>query len=310
LRLTKRLGPLLLLTLAALSPAPRAAAQSPAAQQPAAEDAAARGWTRYTYPGEEFSVELPSAPLMSPLARNIPNTVDKTEEGRAFGLYSDGVVFILTSYDRPRESESLEHFANLLWGGRAGLTEAGDVSLGGFPGRAYNLSSPPLRGVARVFRTKKHAYLLKAFSDEEGHEAAFERFVNSFTLGNAPAGKSTDDKSPGLQGGGQLVPRAPGAASDGPYRSGELAKKALIVFKPEPGYTVEARRDNTSGVVTLRAVLDASGMVTNISVVKGLPDGLTEKAVSAARRILFFPAVKDGRRVSQYVIFEYTFHLY
>lgn len=309
MRLTKRLGPLLLLTLAALSPAPRAAAQNPA-RQPAAEDAAGRNWTRYTYPGEEFSVELPSAPAVSPLARNIPNTVDKTEEGRAFGLYSDGVVFILTSYDRPRESESLEHFATLLWGGRAALTAAGDVSLGGFPGRAYNLSSPPLRGVARVFRTRKHAYLLNVFSDEEGHEPTFERFVNSFTLGHAPAGKSMADESSGLRGGGQPVPRASEAAAAGPYRSTEMAKKAIIVFKPEPGYTEEARRNNTSGVVRLRAVLSSSGAVTNLTVMKDLPDGLTEKAVSAARRILFFPAIKDGRRVSQYVVLEYTFHIY
>jgi TonB family protein len=292
-----RLGPLLVLSLAALSLAPRAGAQEGA-------------WTRYTYPGEEFSVELPSAPAVSRVARNVPDTADKTEEGRAFGLYSDGVVFIVTSYDRPRESESLDYFANFLWGGRGGLKAAGDVSLGGFPGRAYNLSSPPLRGVARVFRTQKHAYLLKAFSDEEGHEPAFERFVNSFTLGGAPAGKSVADKSPGLQGGGQLAPRAPGAAVGGPYRSGELAKKALIVFKPEPGYTEQARMNNTSGVVQLRAVLDSRGTMTNISVVKGLPDGLTEKAVSAARRILFFPAVKDGRRVSQYVVLEYNFHIY
>lgn len=309
MRLTKRLGPLLVLSFVALCRAPGASAQSPA-RQPAAEGAAAGSWTRYTYPGEEFSVELPSAPAVSHLSRNIPNTVDKTEEGRAFGLYADGVVFILISYDRPRESESLEHFANLLWGGSAGLTAAGDVSLGGFPGRAYNLSSPPLRGVGRVFRTRKHAYLLKAFSDEEGHEPAFDRFANSFALGGAPAGKSMADESPGLRGGGQLAPHAPGAAVNGPYRSAEMAKKALIVFKPEPGYTEEARRNNTSGVVRLRAVLSSSGAVTNLTVMKDLPDGLTEKAVSAARRILFFPAVKDGRRVSQYVVLEYAFHIY
>lgn len=289
--------------------APGAAAQSPA-RPPAAADAAVRSWTRYTYPGEEFSVELPSVPAVSRLARDIPNTVGKTEEGRAFGLYWDGVVFIVTSYDRPRESETLEHFANLLWGGPAGLTAAGDVSLGGFPGRAYNLSGPPLRGVGRVFRTRKHAYLLKAFSDEEGHEPAFERFVNSFTLGDARAGKSTAGESPGLSGGGQPVPRASAAPVNGPYRSVKLAKKALIVFKPEPGYTEQARRNNTSGVVTLRAILNSSGTVTNVSVMKELPDGLTEQAVSAARRILFFPAVKDGRRASQYVVLEYTFHIY
>ena len=50
--------------------------------------------------------------------------------------------------------------------------------------------------------------------------------------------------------------------------------------------------------------------MTQLSVVKDLPDGLTEMTVSAARRILFFPAVMDGRRVSQYVVLEYNFNIY
>ncbi|HEX8286310.1 MAG TPA: energy transducer TonB [Pyrinomonadaceae bacterium] len=300
-----RLRTLLLLAFAALALAPRADAQTPG---PGGAPTAA--WTRYTYPGEEFSVELPSAPAVSHLTRDIPNAVNKTERGRAFGLYSDGVVFIVTSYDRPRESESLDHFANLLWGGRAGLTDARDVSLGGFAGRAYNLSGASLKGVARVFRTPKHAYLLKAFSDEEGHAPTFERFVNSFTLGAGPAGEPIADEGPVRRDEPQTVPQAPPAAGDVPYRSSEVVKKAIIVFKPEPGYTERARKNNVTGIVRLRAVLNSSGAVTNISVVKDLPDGLTEKAISAARRILFFPAVKDGRRVSQYVVLEYNFNIY
>lgn len=307
-----RLGPLMLLAVAALSltHAPRAAAQEGARPSTSTDGAATGAWTRYTHPGEEFSVELPSAPAVTRLARNVPDTADKTEKGRAFGLYSDGVVFIITSHDRPRAFETLDHFASLLWGGRVGLKAVGDVSLGGFPGRAYNLSDKSLRGVARVFLTKKHAYLLKAFSDEEGHEPTFERFVNSFKLDGGAAGKSMADASPGRDTGGQLVPKSSTAPKDGPYRSSELTKKALIVFKPEPDYTEQARKNNTAGVVQLRAILNSSGTVTSIMVVKGLSDGLTEMAVSAAHRILFFPAVLDGRRVSQYVVLEYHFRIY
>jgi TonB family protein len=65
-----------------------------------------------------------------------------------------------------------------------------------------------------------------------------------------------------------------------------------------------------TGVVRLRVVLGSNGKVTNISVVKGLPDGLTEKAVAAARRMLFLPAGKDGREVSQYAVLEYNFSIY
>jgi len=83
-----------------------------------------------------------------------------------------------------------------------------------------------------------------------------------------------------------------------------------VVFKPPPGFTEEARLDEVTGVVRLRAVLTADGKVTNVSVVKGLPQGLTEKASDAARHILFFPAFKDGRAVSQWVTLEYNFNIY
>jgi periplasmic protein TonB len=79
---------------------------------------------------------------------------------------------------------------------------------------------------------------------------------------------------------------------------------------PEPGFTEEARRNNVTGIVRLRAVLSASGEVTGISVVKPLPDGLTEKAIQAARQIKFRPAQKDGHVVSQYIVLEYNFNIY
>ena len=91
-------------------------------------------------------------------------------------------------------------------------------------------------------------------------------------------------------------------------RQAQVTRKALITHKPEPGVTMEARRNNTHGVVRLRAILAADGRVKHILVVKGLPDGLTEKAIEAARQIKFTPAVADGRPISQFVILEYNFN--
>ena len=54
----------------------------------------------------------------------------------------------------------------------------------------------------------------------------------------------------------------------------------------------------------------AAGEVTNISVVKHLPHGLTEKSIEAARQIRFEPAQKDGHAVSQYVVLEYNYNIY
>ena len=94
------------------------------------------------------------------------------------------------------------------------------------------------------------------------------------------------------------------------FKQNEVTRKAVITVKPEPGFTEEARKNNVTGTVRLRAVLAASGSVQGISVVKGLPDGLTEKAIAAAKQIRFTPAEKDGRAVSQYVLLEYNFNIY
>ncbi|HJQ33920.1 MAG TPA: energy transducer TonB [Pyrinomonadaceae bacterium] len=91
------------------------------------------------------------------------------------------------------------------------------------------------------------------------------------------------------------------------FRQAEVTNKAVIIAKPEPGFTDQARDNGTTGVVRLRAVLAADGRVRYIVVMKRLPDGLTEKSIEAARRIRFTPATIGGRRVSQYVILEYHF---
>src|SRR2546423_222441 len=90
--------------------------QSPAQAQQSATPAAK--WERYTYPGEEFSVELPEMPAVFHTVRNVANSIYDIEKMRVFSVYSGGVVFIIASYDKPRSQESLDYFAAYHWGGR------------------------------------------------------------------------------------------------------------------------------------------------------------------------------------------------
>jgi TonB family protein len=89
-----------------------------------------------------------------------------------------------------------------------------------------------------------------------------------------------------------------------------VTTKARVISKPEAGYTEDARKNQITGTVVLKAIFSSSGQVTSITAVKPLPYGLTEKAIAAARSIKFVPAVKDGHNVSQYMQLEYTFNLY
>ena len=60
----------------------------------------------------------------------------------------------------------------------------------------------------------------------------------------------------------------------------------------------------------LRVVFSSTGSVTNIRTANELSDGLTGRAIDAARKIKFIPAVKDGKFVSIWMQLEYNFHLY
>jgi TonB family protein len=100
------------------------------------------------------------------------------------------------------------------------------------------------------------------------------------------------------------------ATTEHVYKAGEVTKRAAILDRPEPLFTEEARRHDVEGTVRVRMVLNADGTVTNVAAVTELPDGLTEKALKAARRIKFIPAEKDGRKVSIYVTIDYNFTIY
>ena len=94
------------------------------------------------------------------------------------------------------------------------------------------------------------------------------------------------------------------------FKTGEVTRRVTILSKPEPSFTEEARKNNVTGEVVLRVIFSSSGQVTNIVPIKRLPDGLTEKAIAAARQIKFVPAEKDGRPVSVYGTIAYNFNIY
>jgi TonB family protein len=84
----------------------------------------------------------------------------------------------------------------------------------------------------------------------------------------------------------------------------------VITSKPRATYTDAARVNNTEGSVLLKVTLLASGEVGNVSVVRGLPDGLSEQAVKAARLIEFEAKKVNGVPVSVTQTFEYKFEIY
>ena len=85
--------------------------------------------------------------------------------------------------------------------------------------------------------------------------------------------------------------------------------KPVLVKKVVPRYTEVARRNQVQGVVIVRVLVGADGLVKRATIVRGLPDGLNETAIAAAYQALFKPAMKDGQPVSYSVALNMEFNL-
>lgn len=88
---------------------------------------------------------------------------------------------------------------------------------------------------------------------------------------------------------------------------GVTPPRALLKKLPE--YTEEARVERIQGVVILGTVIDASGRVTEVEVLKSLPLGLSEAAVEAVKQWRFEPALKDGKPVAVFYNLTINFRL-
>jgi TonB family protein len=87
--------------------------------------------------------------------------------------------------------------------------------------------------------------------------------------------------------------------------SGSAVQEVVILEKPKPVYTEEARKLRIEGDVLVQVVFPASGPVQVLRVTKGLGHGLDEAAIQAAQQIRFKPALQDGKPVD----FPATVHI-
>lgn len=112
------------------------------------------------------------------------------------------------------------------------------------------------------------------------------------------------------QGPNSQTNRSQQANGEKTFTGKEVETKAFLVKRVEPKYTKDARKNKVEGTVVIRCIFSSTGKVTDIRVISRLPDGLTEKAVAAARLIRFKPATKNGKPVSMYMQLEYNFTLH
>jgi TonB family protein len=264
-------------------------------------------WKSYAVKGEEFSVSLPVVPAMSTQTVRVLK-LNKDREQRIIGAYADGVVFAIYSFENPGRRQSI---ADVIAESNEGSEDSTphDLTLGGFKGKEYSFQSADRKGVTQFYITERHVYRFVAVGSTLGNpDAAIAKFILSIRLEKKPIGIEV------LDGAGEQPSSTPSVTpenSEAQVRSGkDVSRKAIVITKPEPQYTEAARHNQVTGTVVIRCVFSSHGAVVSLHPVSGLPFGLTERALAAARQIKFIPAIKEGHFVSMYIQLEYNFNLY
>ncbi|MGB8541742.1 MAG: energy transducer TonB [Candidatus Acidiferrales bacterium] len=81
-------------------------------------------------------------------------------------------------------------------------------------------------------------------------------------------------------------------------------------YCPYASFSSEAVKHHTQGTVILGVLVGADGVAHNVSVLKALPNGLTESAIETVRSWRFRPAIgSNGTPVEHKTIIEVVFHL-
>jgi len=254
-------------------------------------------WQSYTVKGEEFSVALPTVPAMTSSATLYPR-LQKFRVERHLQTSLDGVVYSIDVFENIQPGQSLEDFiAEQNVNSDYDLATGRDLIAGAIRGKEYLSRDKSRPATVQFFTTERRLYRFTATGSDAAN-APVKQFFSSIKFGKPKKATEVVD-GPGM----------PLVLDTGEriYKGSEVTTKVRLISKPEPGFTEEALSRRTSGRVILWAIFSKTGEVTGIQVVAGLPNGLTELCVNAARRIKFVPATKDGQPVSMWMTLEYNF---
>lgn len=105
------------------------------------------------------------------------------------------------------------------------------------------------------------------------------------------------------------IPDGPPGPSVSVYQVSGNVKAPVKIHAPDPVYPEEARLARVQGVVILQTIINRQGEVTDIRVLKGLPSGLTEAAVSAVSQWRFRPATLEGEPVAVHYLITISFNV-
>lgn len=302
----------------------------------AAAAQASQEWMRLESESKDFSVSVPSGyeviedkkgyEIAKSFSRALLKVkIIKLEDIKRVMAFRDGATVLIESYRTNRLDDALEIFYPGL---KAGATN--EIGMNSFKGRSVTETNEVSYKYEAYFGSGDHMYHILAAARTEKNDAL--RYILSsirfngealLTLKSDLEGKAIETSMPisdlhetpftfEKAESGKTAPqddvRMPVIAGPRPVQNDP--SRLYIVDKPRASYTPAARKKGTQGTIKLRVTFGGDGKIQKIIELQGLPNGLTEESVKAARMMRFLPQEKDGNPVTVEKTIIYSFSIY
>lgn len=263
-------------------------------------------WERYTFKHSNASIIFPKLPVV--ISSSVLCTEEDIEE---YGVYADKTIYGLNIHYKSNDKyRDLPYCPNKKEFNRESFID----SIEKIKTKIKATEETKIERDGSEVIKIRNAYSTHWFIDDLKQESWYEiyvagadeskaevdNFVKSFDWQNKLAGIDVGEGSAQSLGDEQITDNSAAKNSSLLY----------IALRPRALYTDEARRKQVSGNVLLSVTFSANGSIENVSALKELPNGLTNQAIAAAKKIVFIPRIEDGVPQTVTKKVEYSFSVY
>lgn len=271
-------------------------------------------WQKYQIPEKQISVFLPKMPIVTEWVDVCTETETKT-----YWAYAEEVVYQIRISSKFKKGnrdfcENKRNFGEEIFLERIKELKKGFDS---FDETKY------VQNKKEVTKIRVNLFDYWIFNDLENdkwveliitHRANVnpnaERFIKSLEFSGNPSGISIGVGAEQILG-DEISENIKGISSKSDFDSAAAKTEAIMfVSKPRANYTEAARRSSVKGTVTLKVTFLSNGSIGNISPDVELPDGLTDEAINAVKKIVFLPQKINGINVTVTKQIQYSFSIY
>lgn len=268
-------------------------------------------WEDYFVKDENVTVQMPKLPVFF-------NGGDacRGEKTLIFAAYSDDVVYFLLITSKTKSPEycrNRKKFDEKSFNERIqNLKNANKSSK--IIENANEVKFVDEKGIYKLINDyeNKRWFELQVFGANES-KAEVKKFLDSLKIGENSVGKEIGKgatRNYGDQNVSDDETLMPKNKSPIPKTFDNNVENINFILKPKAVYTDAARQNQIQGTVRVKVTFLANGGIGSIDPTSNLPFGLTEQAISAASKIFFIPAKKQGKPINVVKIVEYNFAIY